>query len=207
MFQGKPMRTRNGAVTLAVALCAFAEMASAQEFCVTCTTPDATYRCVIGGDSAAAKSSRGQLLCITELAKSGHHASCSAGRNTSGTCPGELRTVMMPPGAEPMAPPLADTAPITPPPAIPGPYAKQPVAAQAPGAPHPPADLPPAGATPEGTTPEGAAPAEAPAPEAAPQTVEEGLKKAGKAVTDTGNAVGNAIKKTWTCLSSLFGDC
>ena len=191
------MRMRIGAVTLAVVLCAFATAASAQEFCVTCTAPDATYRCVIGGDSTAAKSSRGQLLCITELAQRGHHASCSAGRNTGGTCPGELRTVMFPPGSEPMAPPVADTPPMTPPPAIPGPYAKQPVAAQAPDGAHPPADAPPAGAP----------PAEAPPPDAAPPTVEEGLKKAGKAVTDTGNAVGNAMKKTWTCVTSFFGDC
>lgn len=191
------MRTRISAVAAVVALCAIAAVASAQEFCVTCTAPDATYRCVIGGDSSAAKSSRGQLLCITELAQSGHHASCSAGRNSAGTCPGELRTVMFPPGAEPMAPPLADTPPIPPPPAIPGPYAKQPVAAGAPDGGHPPADAPPGEAT----------PAEAPPSDAPPQTVEEGLKKAGKAVTDTGNAVGNAIKKTWTCVSSFFGDC
>jgi len=191
------MRTRNGAVASAVALCAFAAAASAQEFCVTCTAPDATYRCVIGGDNVAARSSRGQLLCITELAQSGHHASCSAGRNTEGTCPGELRTVMFPPDAEPTAPPLADTPPMSPPPAIPGPYAKQPVEARAPNGAHPPEVAPPAGAT----------PAEAPPPDAPPKTVEEGLKKAGKAVTDTGNAVGNAMKKTWTCVTSLFGDC
>jgi hypothetical protein len=120
MFEGQADAHEEWPCRFAVLLCAFAEMASAQEFCVTCTAPDATYRCVIGGDSAAAKSSRGQLLCITELAQSGHHASCSAGRSTEGACPGELRTVMFPPGAEPMAPPLADTAPITPPPAIPG---------------------------------------------------------------------------------------
>jgi hypothetical protein len=192
------MRTRNGAVALAVALCAHAAAASAQEFCVICTAPDATYRCVIGGDNAAARSSRGQLLCITELAQRGHHASCSAGRNTGGTCPGELRTVMFPPGEEPMAPPLADTPPMIPPPAIPGPYAKQPVEAHAPDGAHPPEGAqPPAGAT----------PAEAHPPDASPQTVEEGLKKAGKAVTDTGNAVGHVMKKTWTCVTSFFGDC
>ena len=191
------MRTRNGAVASAVALCAFTAMASAQEFCVTCAAPDATYRCVIGGDSVAARSSRGQFLCITELAQSGHHASCSAGRSTEGACPGELRTVMFPPGAEPTAPPLADTAPIEPPPAIPGPYAKQPVEAKAPDGAPPVAELPPGEV----------APAEAPPPDAPANTVEEGLKKAGKAVSDTGDAVGHAMKKTWKCVTSLFGDC
>jgi hypothetical protein len=86
------MRTRNGAVASAVALCAFTAMASAQEFCVTCAAPDATYRCVIGGDSVAARSSRGQLLCITELAQSGHHASCRLAQHERGLRPGELRT-------------------------------------------------------------------------------------------------------------------
>jgi hypothetical protein len=52
-----------------------------------------------------------------------------------------------------------------------------------------------------------AAPTEAPPPDAPANTVEEGLKKAGKAVSDTGDAVGHAMKKTWKCVTSLFGDC
>ena len=33
------------------------------------------------------------------------------------------------------------------------------------------------------------------------------MAKTGEAVTETGNAVGNAMKKTWNCVASLFGDC
>ena len=66
---------------------------------MTCTGPDAKYHCVIGGDaSVAARSSRGQMLCITQLAQSGGHASCSVSRTTTEPCEGKLRTVMFPPG-------------------------------------------------------------------------------------------------------------
>ena len=191
------MRTGNGALASAFAFFALAAAASAQEFCVTCTGPEATYRCVIGGDNLATRSTRGQLLCITELAKSGHHASCSAGRLSEGTCPGELRTVVFPGEAEPMAPVPAEA----PPPAIPGPYAKQPVEAKGPAGAPPPA-------TPPANLPPGeAAPAETPPPEAPSNAVEDGLKKAGKAVSDTGDAVGHAVKKTWNCVTSFFGNC
>jgi hypothetical protein len=190
------MHTRISAIA-AILLCALTIRAAAQEFCVTCTAPDATYRCVIGGDAtAAARSSRGQLLCITELAQSGHHASCSAARGQATPCPGETRTVMFPAGDDLGSPPLveapaAPTAPsvgIAPPPAAAGPGQQQ---AQPPS-PHEPQAI------------------QAPT-EAQPKTVEELAKKTGEAVTDTaqsaGNAVGNAMKKTWTCITSLFGNC
>ncbi len=62
-------------------ICTVATGATAQEYCVTCTGPDASYRCLIGGDvPMAARASRGQFLCITEIAKAGGHASCSAAR-------------------------------------------------------------------------------------------------------------------------------
>jgi hypothetical protein len=190
---------------LAAGFCAVAVSARAQEYCVTCSAPDATYRCVVSGDSSAAHSSRAQLLCITELAQSGHHASCSAGRNPSTGCPGELRTVAFPPGTDLRAPPLAETPPAAAPPGM-GAYAPPPVPAT-PGSPPQPAPGAPPGVT------------EAPPPaDAEPKTVEElakktvestgqGLKKAGDVVTDTGNAIGNAAKKTWKCVASLFGDC
>ena len=74
-----------------------APAASAQEYCVICSGPDAKYRCSIGGEpSIAAGASRGQLLCITELARTGGHASCSVGRNSAEPCEGEPRTVMFP---------------------------------------------------------------------------------------------------------------
>ena len=182
------------ATTISTAIAALllgglAAQASAQDYCVTCTGPDAKYHCIIGGDaSVAARSSRGQMLCITQLAQSGGHASCSVSRTTTEPCEGRVRTVMFPAG-EPGMPPVAET----PPPAAPPPAAAPPPVA--PGALPPPA-----------------------APQPAPSTVGEiakdsadGLKKAGDAVTKTvettGNAIGHAASKTWKCLSSFFGDC
>ena len=40
-----------------------------------------------------------------------------------------------------------------------------------------------------------------------PNAVEKFAKQTGEAITDTGAAVGNAAKKTWDCVASLFGDC
>ncbi|HEX9882199.1 MAG TPA: hypothetical protein VGA65_06795 [Hyphomicrobium sp.] len=195
------MHTRIIAAFVMLVVCGLAPQASAQEFCVTCKGPDAKYRCLIGGDaSPAARTSRGQLLCISELARTGDHASCSVGRSTEEACEGELRTVMFPSTADPTAAPLAEPQPGGP---------AYPEAAD-PLAPQPPDPLAAGQPPPQ-------APAEAP-----PQTVEElakqtveasgkGLTKAGEAVGDTaestGEAVGNAVSKTWKCMTSLFSDC
>jgi hypothetical protein len=156
---------------------------------------------LIGGDSTntAARSSRGQFLCITELAKAGGHASCSATRGQSTPCPGETRTVMFS-LADPGAAPLATASP---PPLVPVPSSTTPLA---PGEDLPPVALPPPQAQPAQPTPPvetGSAP---PAGEK-PNAVEDLAKKTGKAVSDTGKAVGNAVKKSWDCVASLFGDC
>jgi hypothetical protein len=50
------------------------------------------------------------------------------------------------------------------------------------------------------------------------QSSKEGIKKAGESISGSaqkageqigsaGSAVGNAAKKTWNCLTSLFSDC
>ncbi len=168
--------------------------AFAQEFCVTCASPEATYRCLIGGGASTGSiASRGQFLCITELAKAGGHSSCSATRGQATPCPGETRTVMFTVGdpeaspleATPMAAPPAPVAPLAPTKDI------SPVPLPPPGQPQPP---PPAPQTTEGPEPE-------------PNAVEKFAKNTGEAITETGTAVGNAAKKTWDCVASLFGDC
>ncbi len=160
---------------------------------MTCTGPDVKYHCIIGGDaSVAARSSRGQMLCITQLAQNGGHASCSVSRTTTEPCEGQVKTVMFPAGDA--GPPMAEM----PPPEAP-----------------PPAAVPPGIAPPALT--DGAPPPPA-APQPSPSTAGEvakdsadGLKKAGDAVTstveNTGKAIGQAASKTWKCLSSFFGDC
>jgi hypothetical protein len=185
----------------ATLICTLAAGAMAQEYCVTCTGPDASYRCLIGGDAPmAARASRGQFLCITEIAKAGGHASCSAARGQATPCPGETRTVMFPPG-DPGGAPLAETPaarPMQPAPPT------APLAPLAPAKEYAPAPLPP-------PDQQQAVPHDPQAPgapeEAKPNAVENFAKKTGEAVTETGNAVGNAMKKTWNCVASLFGDC
>jgi hypothetical protein len=173
--------------------------AAGEEYCVTCSGPDASYRCLIGGEApAASHSSRGQFLCITELAKAGGHSSCSAARGQATPCAGETRTVMYS-LADPNAAPQEVTAPPTPtvqPPASAAPATGQQLAPVAipPGPPGQPYAPPPAEA--------GAAP-QTPKPNA----VEDLANKTGKAVSDTGKAVGNAVKKSWDCVASLFGKC
>ena len=180
------MRTRT--VMIAAAMLLPPLVADAQEYCVTCKGPDTIYRCVIGGDATAAvRNSRGQFLCITELAKAGGHSSCSAARGQATPCPGETRTVMFTlgdPGASPLEQPATTGA------TAPGqlaPVETMPAAPLAPPAP---------------------APVQTTAPLEEKKTVVEDLaSKTGKAVTDTGEAVGGAMKKTWDCVASLFGKC
>lgn len=197
------MRWRLPPLGAALAL-ALSAGAVAQEYCVTCTGPDATYRCLIGGEaSAAARTSRGQFLCITELAKAGGHASCSAARGQATPCSGETRTVMFSLG-DPAASPLEATAPLPPgqQPANPPPAVAAPLA---PGQELPPVALPPPGQPPvphQAPAETGTAPAEP-----KPNMVEDLANKTGKAVSDTGKAVGGAVKKSWDCVASLFGDC
>jgi hypothetical protein len=182
-------------VLLALTIRGLASSAAAEEYCVTCTEPDAKYRCVVTGQPGI-HDEHAPLRCISELAQSGGHASCSVGAVTSGPCPSNLRTVTLP-----SLPPPAPVTEAPPPPQAP---VMVPVPAASP--------VPESPAAASGG-PQPALPAEGP-----PKTVEEfakksgdGLKKAGEAVTDTaqsaGNAVGNAAKKTWDCLSSFFGNC
>ena len=176
-------------VTIAAAMLLSPLVADAQEYCVTCKGPDATYRCVIGGDATvAARNSRGQFLCITELAKAGGHSSCSAARGQATPCPGETRSVMFTlgdPGASPLEQPTTTGA----------------TRAGAAGArrDHAGGSSRASGARagPDDRTRRGKK----------PTAVEDFANKTGKAVTDTGEAVGGAMKKTWDCVASLFGKC
>jgi hypothetical protein len=179
------MHLRFFLVATPMLICTLATGATAQEYCVTCTGPDASYRCLIGGDvPLAARASRGQFLCITEIAKAGGHASCSAARAQATPCPGETRTVMFPPAA-PGATPLADTPPSAAPMA--------PMAPMAPTKEIAPAPMPP----PEQQQAQPPVPHDPPAPGEAPTNT----------AGSPGDPVTNTVKKTWKCITSLFGDC
>jgi len=168
-------------------ICVFSQHATAQEYCVACTGPEALYRCIVGGEAtAAARSARGQFLCIKELAKSGPHASCRVDRSSSGPCDGMPRTVMF---SE--VPDIPNEAFVPPPQKIEAPVGDE------------TETQPSYQETPAGNAMEDAEPA----PKAAPKTVMEMAKGTGKNLKKAGDAVGNAAKKTWTCLSSFFSDC
>jgi type IV secretory pathway VirB10-like protein len=204
--------------TLAIAL--LTQAAAATEYCVRCSGPDATYRCEVSGIAGGNNSDpRLQLLCISELAKTGSHDTCSVDRkatdpNAGLTCEGELRVIAAPSSPPPGAPP----------------------AATATDAPAMPAHPIPAAEAPQPLDPAQAETPAEPSPDKVPQTMEElagqtmknskenlkkagdaiggtgeaiagGAKKAGETIGEAGSSVGTAAKKTWTCLTSLFNDC
>jgi hypothetical protein len=167
--------------------------AAAQEYCVSCSEPDALYRCIIEGARPASGTPL-QMLCVTKMAELGRHGACSINRVTVLECNGRVVRVAMP--APPAPPAPAIVAPATPPP--PPPTA---AIAPAPPAPLAPAVVPP----PEPPPPP---PAEAPK---SPDTLVGVIKQAGKASKDTlqstGRAIGDGAKKTWNCVTSLFSRC
>ncbi len=158
--------------------------AAAQQACVVCTGPDATYRCSIekSADKLARFGAAGDkalsLVCAKELAKQGGHEKCAARRNSDGAaCEGSVREL-----------PLASVidAFIQSPPA-------------------------PAPATPEQTAAVDPAPAvpvkAAPATEAPPRTVLELAERTGEQSKQQLKKVGTAAERTWECIASLFSRC
>jgi hypothetical protein len=90
-------------------------VASAQEFCVACTQPNAVYRCVIEGARPGGQSL--PTLCVMALAKEGGHAGCSIKGGTVFDCNGPIKRV-------PWAPKATGAAPAPLPPSEPAPAAK-----------------------------------------------------------------------------------
>ncbi len=167
--------------------------AMAESYCVACYSPDAVYRCVVADAPAnAAPDPRNQVQCIKQLAKSGGHARCSVERFTSAGCSGPERIISPSAAALPIAPPAQ-------------------------------AAVPSSAAGTENTAPQGTAVAEPPrtVEELAKSTVESTKKgldgvtgtvkttteKAGEQIEGVGSTIGQAAKKSWNCLSSLFSDC
>ena len=98
-------------------LCLWVLPASAQEYCVSCTEPDAVYRCVLEG----ARPGGAQPLpvqCVTAMAKAGGHATCSIKKGTVFDCGGPVKRVPWAAAGEetpaPLAEPKAKTEPADP---------------------------------------------------------------------------------------------
>lgn len=177
-----------GRVTALTVLLA-ASTATAQELCVTCSDPPATYRC--GFPQSAVQTTAGlQLLCIREAATRGGHKSCSIERTRATACDGPLVSVDVP-----------DNGAIAPPPAVP--------AQNQPEAPPPPPKLESTSQPPATVEEMAKATAEQSKKdwEAANAKVKETTDNAGQNIKKAGSAVGGAVKKSWDCVVSLFSSC
>lgn len=154
--------------------------AAAEEICVTCSGPPATYRCAVD-EADKVESYRHakrvlQLICITELAKEGGHQQCRVQRSGSEGCFGLPRTISLAASIDALTTRAEAEA------------SKGVADEQPPALPEPP--------------PKEAGP---------PKTVEELARRTASSSKEqlqkTGDTVGDAMKKGWGCLASLFKDC
>ncbi len=108
--------TANTVRSVAVAAAAMMpSLVQAQEYCVTCIEPNATYRCQIAGARPGLSQSL-QVACITALAKSGRHATCAIKSGvTVFECDGRIETVAVGSPASDDAAPAAVVVPPPPP--------------------------------------------------------------------------------------------
>jgi hypothetical protein len=179
---------------------------------VKCTGPDASYACVVGKASNPTLDAVSKFYCITSLAKSGSHASCSIDRSMAPPCSGERRELPIPAflnaDAPEEAPPAQRQTDLQPPEQKPGPAVS-------------PAETGSAGAAQQPKPPEGGEPP----PKTVQEMVEKSAKSAGAGINETqhsageaaksastalekaGSAVGGVAKSSWKCLSSFFSKC
>lgn len=171
------------AALAAASVYAVADAARAQEYCVSCTGPEAVYRCAIDGAQPRGGQSL-QMLCVTTMAKEGGHAACSVKGGTVFDCNGPLKRV--PWASQSTSAPETAQPPAPPPP-------QQPAVVQQPPAPE----------APPKTVEEMA--------RRANQKTADQMKKAGDTMKEgaksVGDAIGSATKKTWDCMISLFTKC
>jgi hypothetical protein len=157
--------------------------ASAQEYCVTCSEPSATYRCVVT-DARPGLSQSLQLVCLQALARDGQHSSCAVKRGvTVFECDAPVKRIS---AGQPAAVP------------VPG-------AAAGPGASAGPVVLVP--------VPPPAADPNAPpktlleAAQRAKDASDQQWKQSGENAKAAGNATAGFFKKTFECFGSLFTRC
>jgi hypothetical protein len=166
--------------------CLAAGGAGGQEYCVSCTEPNAVYRCVIDGAQPGGNQPL-QVLCITTMAKQGGHATCGIKRGTVFDCDGPVKRI---PWAELNSPS---------PPASSG--------RQSAAEPSPPpgwtAETKPDPQEPPKTVLEMAKRANEKTAAQLKQA-NDNMKEQAKA---TGEAFAKATKKTWECVTSLFTRC
>lgn len=209
-------------------------MAAAAEYCVVCDAPAASYRCVVEGAQAPGRALNDRISCIKDIARAGGHESCAVANTPVTSCSGAewrmTREDTLLPGVEPLPP---APAPASIPSIVPelsdaqsapgrlsapsGRTAVQP-GAQARREPastgdvyRPPRVSPADAATASSRGADDASTSEAKR-QTGPETSEaparsEAQERGGNLLQQSGRAVGEAAKKTWHCITSLFGDC
>ena len=161
-------------------LCAAGALpAAAAEFCLQCEEPAATYRCTVVAQGQLPNPPSQQMYCLTELARQGGHTRCTLRRGIEATCDGLPRSLFM--------------------------------AADSGWAPVP--EAPPAKTEP-GDAPSPTEPAtvqdmveQDPSMQKVQRNMSDSAKSAGDGLKKAGEAVGNAAKKSWECVTSLFKQC
>ena len=146
---------------------------------MACTEPAALYRCVIDGARPGGKQPL-QMLCATAMAKEGGHAACSVKGGTVFDCKGPVKRVSW------------------------AAYNESAVKGSAQEPPKQSVQTPPADPSQPPRTVEEMA-------RRANQNTAEQLKKADEDMKESagsfGQKVGDATKKTWRCIASLFTRC
>jgi hypothetical protein len=190
------MRTTVRAIAWCIPALAAAP-AGAQEICVLCTGPEATYRCAVAeaaGSMPSAVLQRAdralKYLCAVELARQGHHEKCKARRQSAEPCIGPTRYVSL--EGEPDVPPGAAGA-------TPGEAAKAGAEGQQAGSEGPPRTMLELARRTAGASEEQM--------KKAGDAVKGSASSAGEKLEQAGDAVGGAMKKSWRCLASFFKDC
>lgn len=188
----------------AASVALYATPSIAAEFCVTCEGPAAHYKCVLPGPAADPGDARLKIWCMTELAKSGSHASCTVDRQAQTACQGDVKQLALPGGYTIDTPPASNAAaaPTLPPDRPVAPAAgdaQQPAQTVVPKTQNPPATVKEAVEKGVQSTEKAIVDTESAAADAA--------KATGSTVEKAGQAVSSAAKKTWHCITSLFGDC
>lgn len=175
------------AAGVALLIAALPSVAAAQAVCVDCAEPERNYKCTVK-DADRVQNVRGigrglEFLCISEIARANGHRSCRVNTTFAGPCIGQPYEIdLTRSGTD-----------------------------NANAAPRP-------GETPADAPAKTSAPAAVPVKKGPPQTVEELAKDTmakskeqfsavDEKMREAGSAVGNAVKKSWNCLSSLFKGC
>jgi hypothetical protein len=149
--------------------------ASAQEYCVSCTQPNAIYRCVIEDARPGGQPLTRQ--CLTALTREGGHAACSVKGGTVFDCNGPIKRV---PWTALENGRVAEPAPA------------QPAIQPAPGA---------------KLEPKGEPKTMLDLAKRANENLQKANDDAKEQAQSAGQAIGNATKKTWDCMLSLFTRC